>query len=162
MLMTGVLTYGATFALRWRRLRVGMFGIVKGGLLADRLEAGPNHPSLHPTERGISVLFADIRGFTGWSHGHTPTEVVALLNAYFEAIIPLAEAQGGTVDKYIGDGIMILFGVPGDTPDHAARALRAAVAIVARVHEMGPTWARARLPRLPDRRGWPPAPPSSA
>ncbi len=142
MLMTGVLAYGATFALRWRRLRQGMFGVVKGRLLADRLEAGPNYPSLYPTERGISVLFADIRGFTNWSHGHTPTEVVALLNTYFEAIIPLVEAQGGTVDKYIGDGVMVLFGVPDDAPDHAVRALRAAVAIVVRVHEMGPTWAR--------------------
>ena len=142
MLMTGIITFGATFALRWRRLRAGMFGVVKGHLLAGLLEGGPDDPAFRPVERGISVLFADIRGFTHWSHKHTPTEVVSVLNAYFEAIIPLIEAQGGTVDKYIGDGIMVLFGVPDDRPDHAERALRAATAIVARVHALGATWAR--------------------
>ena len=142
MLTTGVVTYGTTFALRWRRLRAGMFGVVKGNLLAGLLEGGPDDPALRPVERGISVLFADIRGFTRWSHAHTPTEVVALLNAYFEAIIPAVEAHGGTVDKYIGDGIMVLFGVPDERPDHAERALRAAVAVIARVHELAPTWAR--------------------
>jgi adenylate cyclase len=146
MLTTGVVAYGVTFALRWKRLRAGMFGVVKGKLLAGLLEGGPDDPALRPVERGISVLFADVRGFTRWSHGHTPTEVVALLNAYFEAIIPPIEAQGGIVDKYIGDGIMVLFGVPDERPDHAERALRAAVAVIARVHELAPTWARHDFP----------------
>ena len=86
----------------------------------------------------ITVLFSDIRSFTSFSEAHTPREVVALLNAYFGAVVPAIEAEGGVVDKYIGDGIMALFGAPDALPDHALRAVRSAVAMVEKVHELAP------------------------
>ena len=146
MLMAGVLAYGAIFALRWRRLRAGMHGVVKGAVLARVLEDEANHPGLRGEERVVTVLFADIRGFTAWSRRHSPREAVDLLNAYLDAMIPLVEDRGGMVDKYIGDGIMAIFGAPDDQPDHAERAVEAAVAMVRRTRELATVWARHDFP----------------
>ena len=71
-----------------------------------------------------------------------------LLNAYFEAVVPHIEAEGGVIDKYMGDGIMALFGAPATQPDHALRAVRAAAAMVARVHELRGDWAKLGNPRM--------------
>jgi len=72
--------------------------------------------------RDITILFADIRGFTSLSHRSEATKVVAMLNRYFEMIVDVVFKHGGTVDKYIGDEIMVLFGAPiemSDAPDRA-------------------------------------------
>ena len=148
MLMAGVLVYGAIFALRWRRLRAGMHGVVKGAVLARVLEDEADHPGLKGEERIITVLFADIRGFTAWSRRHSPREAVDLLNAYLGAMIPVVEDCGGMVDKYIGDGIMAIFGAPDDQPDHAERAVEAAVEMVRRARELAPEWGRRDFPGL--------------
>jgi class 3 adenylate cyclase/CHASE2 domain-containing sensor protein len=146
MLMAGVLVYGAIFALRWRRLRAGMRGVVKGDVLARLLEDEASHPGLRGEERVVTVLFADIRGFTSWSRRHSPREAVDLINVYLGAMIPVVEDCGGMVDKYIGDGIMAIFNAPDDQPDHAERAVEAAVAMVRRARELGPVWARHDFP----------------
>jgi adenylate cyclase len=140
MLLLGGLTYGATFALRWRRLR-GMMGVVQSEAVAKLLEASGR---LDPCgqEQTITVLFADIRSFTDFSERHTPREVVALLNAYFGAVAPLIEAHGGTLNKYLGDGLLAFFGAPEPQEDHALHGARAAAAMVGRVHYLKETWAR--------------------
>jgi adenylate cyclase len=74
----------------------------------------------HGRERFIAVLFADIRGFTTLAEGRLPFDVVFIVNRYFRAMGGAIEAAGGHVDKFIGDGVMALFGVDGD-PDRAAR-----------------------------------------
>jgi adenylate cyclase len=74
----------------------------------------------HGRERFISVLFADIRGFTSLAEGRLPFDVVFIINRYFRAMGGAVEAAGGHVDKFIGDGVMALFGVDSD-PDQAAR-----------------------------------------
>jgi adenylate cyclase len=147
MLLLGFLVYATTFALRWRRLRK-MFGVVKSEELARALEADPHRLDPGGEERAVTVLFADVRGFTDFSEKHTPAEVVALLNAYFEAVVPAIEAEGGVIDKFMGDGIMALFGAPASLPDHAARAARAAVAMVVAVHKGRAEWARLGNPGL--------------
>lgn len=75
----------------------------------------------------ISVLFADIRGFTSISETQPPSEVVEILNRYLDSMEEQVFLQGGTLDKYTGDGMMVLFGAPLAQPDHAERAVRAAV-----------------------------------
>lgn len=77
----------------------------------------------------IAVLFSDLRGFTGWSEKQVPESLVAELNGYFEAMMPAIRAHGGVVDKYIGDSIMVVFGVPQPGADDAARAVRTAAAM---------------------------------
>jgi adenylate cyclase len=81
----------------------------------------------------ITVLFADIRGFTGISE-HAPAEkMVGLLNRYFSAMTDIIFAHGGTLDKYLGDGLMALFGAPTVTAKDAANAVAAAVAMQRRM-----------------------------
>jgi len=75
----------------------------------------------------ISVLFADIRGFTTISENLAPSEVVEVLNQYLDSMEEEVFKQKGTLDKYIGDGMMVLFGAPLEQPDHAERAVRAAL-----------------------------------
>lgn len=75
----------------------------------------------------VSILFSDIRGFTTLSEKLAPEEVVALLNPYLEAMTDVIYRHGGTVDKYEGDAIIAFFGEPVSYPDHARRAVRAAV-----------------------------------
>lgn len=69
-----------------------------------------------------TVLFTDLRGFTSLSEHLPPEEVVALLNDYFERMVAIVDAHGGWVDKFIGDGLLAVFGVRRSGPDHAARA----------------------------------------
>lgn len=77
-------------------------------------------------EREIAVLFADLRGFSRLAENRLPYDVVFVLNRYFDAMGRAIEAAGGHVDKFIGDGVMALFGVGGDVRDGARRALDAA------------------------------------
>lgn len=77
----------------------------------------------------ISVLFADIRGYTSLSEETAPEEVVAMLNRYLELATQAIHVCEGTVDKFIGDALMALFNAPTDQPDHAIRAVWAAIAL---------------------------------
>jgi adenylate cyclase len=77
-------------------------------------------------EREVTILFSDLRDFTGLSERLTPTEVLTLLNRYLDRMSAIIEQHGGVIDKYIGDAIMALFGAPVALPDAAARALAAA------------------------------------
>jgi class 3 adenylate cyclase len=77
----------------------------------------------------VSLLFCDVRDFTSFAARAEAAEVVAALNALFEAVVPVVERHGGHVDKFIGDGLLAVFGAPEPWPDHADRALAAAVEI---------------------------------
>jgi class 3 adenylate cyclase len=83
----------------------------------------------------ITILFVDIRDFTAFAERSTARETVAYLNDFFGLVVPLLERHGGHASKFIGDGVMGVFGAPERMPDHAARALDAACAIVAAVEE---------------------------
>jgi len=83
----------------------------------------------------VSVLFCDVRDFTRFAAGATPTEVVAALNGLFEVIVPIIARHGGHIDKFEGDGLLAVFGAPEPFPDHADRAVRAACEIGIEVNE---------------------------
>lgn len=79
--------------------------------------------------RDVSILFVDVRGFTRLSEQLEPEAILQILNAHFGRIVPIIKAAQGTVDKFIGDALMAVFGAPNELPDHPLRAVRAAVAI---------------------------------
>ncbi|MFN8722515.1 MAG: adenylate/guanylate cyclase domain-containing protein [Rhodospirillales bacterium] len=85
--------------------------------------------------RSVTVLFSDIRGFTALSDRMGPEQVASLLNEHFALVGGCIEAEGGTLDKFIGDAVMAFWNAPSDQPDHAARALRAARRIAAVIAE---------------------------
>lgn len=150
MLSLGVLAYGTAFIIRWRILR-RILAAVKSQALARALEADPGRIDLYGENRVVTVMFVDIRGFSDFSQNYRnkPQQVVALLNTYFTAAIPVIEAQGGTVNQFMGDGMMILFNAPLDHPDdHAERAVRAAQALVEAVRVNADKFAELGLPGL--------------
>jgi len=87
-------------------------------------------------EQEISILFADIRGFTSFSEQKLPYDVVFVLNRYFRSMGEAIEQAGGRVDKFIGDGIMALFGVDGNPRDGAISALKAAQSMAVKLDEL--------------------------
>lgn len=100
----------------------------------------PDTLSVGSNRRQVTVLFSDIRGFTSISEGLAPEEVVDLLGEYLTAMSEIIFKHGGVIDKFIGDAIMALYGVPLPYEDHAARAVRTAVEMQARTGDLAPRW----------------------
>ena len=135
----------------WHLLMLVAFGAI--AVVARREEAEERFSDLYLDHtaagtREVSVLFADLAGFTSFSEGREPREVTEMLNAYFEAAIPpIVREYGGEIDRLIGDAIMATWGTRGDQPDHAERAVNAAAALqmeTARLAAAHPEWPRFR------------------
>lgn len=97
--------------------------------------------------REVSVMFADLQGFTSFSERTPPARVAAMLNGYYRRLVPLLEADGGVVHQIIGDAVMVIFNQNGDQDDHAARAARTALAFQAAATEVAEShadWPRFR------------------
>ncbi len=101
--------------------------------VVKQLLEDPDSFRLGGANQTITVLFADIRGFTSISEQASPEKVVRLLNQYFSAMTEIIFEHGGTLDKYIGDELMALFGAPTATPDDARNAVQVAVAMQKRM-----------------------------
>lgn len=102
--------------------------------VANLLEEGVGE--IKDATRIITVLFSDIRGFTAMSQAMAPEEVVAMLNEYYDVMVQAIFETGGTLDKFMGDGIMAYFNAPLDQPDHATRALRCAETMMRALDEL--------------------------
>jgi adenylate cyclase len=98
--------------------------------LADDLERRPQLADLGGTEREVTVLFADLEGFTGYAEQVAPTVAIAMLNAYWAAAVPELLSEGATIERFAGDGVMAVFNAVGDQSDHAERAARAATGLL--------------------------------
>jgi adenylate cyclase len=117
--------------------------------LAARLRAEPGTAELGGEEREVSVLFADLQGFTSFSEGHSPAEVLAMLNAYWAQTVPVVLGEhGGMIERFAGDAIMVVFNAAADQPDHPLRAARAALDLqraAERVAQAREDWPRFRV-----------------
>ncbi|HXB02824.1 MAG TPA: adenylate/guanylate cyclase domain-containing protein [Opitutaceae bacterium] len=101
--------------------------LVNKGLSPQVAAEMRHHGELGGVLREVTILFADLRGFTTLSERLTPDQLLRLLNRCFERLVPEIEKRGGIVDKFVGDEIMALFGTPQPLPDAADQALRAAL-----------------------------------
>jgi adenylate cyclase len=95
---------------------------------------------LTPAYKELTILFSDISGFTKWSSDKSPEDVHNFLSDYLESMAEILFAHGGTVDKFMGDGILAFFGDPFDMPDHTERCLRAAIAMRKKVRLLAEKW----------------------
>ncbi len=132
---------------RRRRELKRMFGRYVSDDVVDHLLRSEHAPDLGGEEREVTVLFSDIRNFTTLSERMDAHMVVEMLNEWFSRVNGPILDSGGTIDKYIGDAIMALFGAPVGHPDHARRALRAAAAMNEQAGLMR-TWMKQRHPDL--------------
>lgn len=111
--------------------------------IVDKVIADPARLTATAQKKELTILFSDIAGFTPATELMDAGLVRDVLNEYFEAMIEIVFRHEGTLDKLIGDGLMAFFGDPQDQPDHAARAIRAAVEMQAAARRLDAAW-RAR------------------
>jgi adenylate cyclase len=114
----------------------------------DQLMADPSRARLGGQRREMSVLFSDIRGFTTFSEQGQPEEIVQQLNEYFSRMVHVLFEHRGTLDKFVGDAVMALFGAPVDDPDHAEHAVQAALAMLRELDGLNRGWAAQGRPTL--------------
>ena len=116
--------------------------------LADRLRRDPAAARLGGERRIVSVLFADLQGFTAFAEHADPAEVIAMLNSYWAVIVPVVvRDHGGLIERFAGDAVMVVFNAGDDQPDHARHAVRAALAMQRETEAVGaerPGWPRFR------------------
>jgi adenylate cyclase len=115
------------------RLREAFGAFVDPDVVDRVMEAGTT--DLEGEEVEVSVLFLDIRGFTALAERLTAREVVARLNHFYELVVPVLQRHGGHSNKFVGDGLLGVFGAPQRLTDHADRAVLAALDITNTVHE---------------------------
>lgn len=123
-----------------RRRTRAMFGRYVSPVVVEQLMR-ESDVQLGGVKQEVTVLFSDIRGFTAFSEGKPPELVVTRLNEYFTAMTGCVFRHGGTLDKYLGDGLMAVFGAPLPVPDHARRAVAAAVDMQEQLAELNCRWA---------------------
>jgi class 3 adenylate cyclase len=100
-------------------------------VVSREIRRGSGEVRLDQVERDVSALFADLAGFTTFSETREPTEVIDMLNEYWAVVVPAIDAAGGVIEHFAGDGVLAIFNAAGDQPDHAQRAARAGLEIIA-------------------------------
>jgi class 3 adenylate cyclase len=141
------LSIGLENARLYRQLD-GLFRQYMARDVATALLADPSQARLGGEVAEVTVLFADLRGFTPFSEQAPPEGVVAMLNEYFGRAVPVILANGGSVTQFVGDAVMALFNAPTRQPDHALRAARAALGVQRAIEEAAvrePGWPLFRI-----------------
>ena len=112
--------------------------------IVKRIMANPESV-LEVHKRELTILFSDIKSFTTYSSVMTPDRIQTFLAEYFEAMVEIVFKYEGTVDKYIGDGLMVFFGAPDHQPDHALRCVKAAIEMQHKCRELKEKWVKEGL-----------------
>ncbi|HOX45418.1 MAG TPA: adenylate/guanylate cyclase domain-containing protein [Myxococcota bacterium] len=140
-------------AERARRQVVQTFGRYLSQAVLDKVLAQPDSLGAHAERKVVSVLFSDIVRFSDTCERLEPEQVHDLLGEYLERMVACVFAEEGTVDKFIGDGLLAFFGDPVPQADHAARAVRVARAMLIAVEELNRAWSARGRPTLQIRIG---------
>ena len=133
---------------REKRVVKKLFGRYVSPDVYHQLLENPELAELGGRRREMTVLFSDIRGFTSMTEKGNAEELVAQLNEYFSTMVEVVFRHHGTVDKFVGDMVMALFGAPVDDGDHAEHALAAAVEMVSKLGELNNKWLAERKVQL--------------
>jgi len=141
------MTYGYVFEQRGKRQLAGLFGQYVPPELVDEMSDNPDEISMESESRELTVLFSDVRGFTTISEGLDPKALSELMNGFLTPMTHVIHNNRGTIDKYMGDAIMAFWGAPIRDPDHARRALQAAMEMIDELAILQHEFAK---------RGWPP------
>src|SRR5207342_1262806 len=110
--------------------------------LAESILAGEQDVQFEPSRKFLTTFFSDVRGFTAAAEQMEPEELVDALNDYLSEMTDIVFKHGGTLDKYVGDAVMVFFGDPVPQDDHAERAVRMAFEMRERMTELRERWLR--------------------
>lgn len=153
-----VLMVAAAFALnmgwgyfieaRTRRGLARLFGTYVPPQLVSEMVLDPNRYTMRAESKELTVMFCDMRGFTRMSEQMAPAALQAFLNEVFSRLTDIISKHRGTVDKYMGDCVMAFWGAPVDMPDHASRAVQAAMEMSAAVDDINIAHRLRGLPAL--------------
>jgi adenylate cyclase len=134
-----------------RRDRIrGMFATYVAPTLVDRMVQSGEEPRLGGVEEEITAYFSDIESFSSFSEKLSPTRLVELMNEYLSACTDIVQAEGGTLDKFIGDAVVAMYGAPLTLPNHGHRAVVAALRVHRRCDELRAKWRAEQAEK-----GWP-------
>ena len=140
------MSYGFFIETRRKRQLSGRFGQYVPPALVREMVKHPQRFTMQGESRDMTVMFADVRDFTRASEGLDPTQLTALMNEYLSAMTQVIQKHHGTIDKYMGDAIMAFWGAPLHDPEHAHKALHAALEMQTQLRTLWPRFVA---------RGWP-------
>ncbi|HEX9664943.1 MAG TPA: adenylate/guanylate cyclase domain-containing protein [Thermodesulfobacteriota bacterium] len=132
---------------RSRYLRKAFSSYVSSDIV-DEILRDPDKLKLGGENKNVTLLFSDIRGFTSLSESIPPEMLVSVLNEYLSPMTQIVMEERGTLDKYIGDAVMAIFGAPLDVPDHATRACQASLSMLKKLGQINNEWRKRNFPTI--------------
>lgn len=144
----GIAVYGFFTEGREKRMIRKAFQYYLTKSVVDEVLRDPSKLKLGGEKRECTILFSDVRGFTSISEKLSPEALVALLNSYLTPMTDIVYKYDGTLDKYIGDAVMAVFGAPVAYGDHAARACRVCLEMMGTLRALQGGWREQGLPEL--------------
>ena len=148
LIFMAVTAWNYSFEERHARQIRAMFSSYVTKTIVNELIKNPEMARLGGERRMVTVLFSDVKGFTSFAEQHSPEEVVALLNELLGAMTDVILKWGGTLDKFIGDAIVVFWNAPTPVADHAERAVRCAAEMISRLEELQQDWSQTGKPCL--------------
>ncbi len=142
------MSWGYFVESRSKRQFSELFGQYVPPELVDEMARDPESYSMAGRNEALTILFADVRGFTALSEGMAPRELTQLMNEYLGAMTAIIQRQRGTLDKYIGDAIMAFWGAPVADPENARHAVSTALAMHAELLRLDESFVARGWPRL--------------
>lgn len=142
------MSYGYFVESRSKRELANLFGTYVQPELVDEMVKDPLSYSMKATNKDLTVMFCDMRGFTKLSETMEPTQLQELLNAVFSRLTDVIQANRGTIDKYMGDCVMAFWGAPVETPNHAQLAVKTALEMSAAIRKINEEHRAAGTPEI--------------
>lgn len=133
---------------REERLRTSLQRYLSPNIVDEMVQKGSGSLSLEGQKRRVTILFCDIRGFTALTEKEPVETIVTLLNEYFSAMSEVIFANNGTLDKFIGDAIMAIYGAPLELPDNAYKCVKTAVEMRKKLVELNEKWKAEKRPQI--------------